>query len=400
MYNGISPQVCKTLEQLAIESGVNFKIVSHDSNNKGAGYSGEVIFVKLRDTKTHKETNVIVKQALKDQSLRDSLSIRDIYMNEIHFYSKVWPVLDKFQEQIPMQYRFQKLPKYLASVSNENFEYLVMENLKFQHFQNLEKEVFLDKEHYELIMREYGKFHGISFAYKALYPEEYADLAQGLASMFSHMVRTTDFFEKSIKYAFEICTEYFEPGVDDAVIEKLRLYLENGKELFLESIEGKTKYTAITHGDCWSNNMMFKYDDSKKVTDVRFFDLQFAKDGSPCCDLSYCIYAGAPKDVLKNLDYYLQVYHDSLSETLKQFGCNSEDVYPLQTLKKDWKRFCKIGIIFGTMVRKMKFTYELSDFTDVGNDEPEKVFQTDYDKDAFSKSVKDLFYHLVENDFF
>ncbi|XP_023310186.1 uncharacterized protein LOC108907132 [Anoplophora glabripennis] len=268
-------EVCKTLKQLVDGDEENFEIACHNPNKKGEGFSGEVIFVTLRNKKTRKELNVIVKQAFRDEALRDVMPVKDIYMNEIYFYSKVWHTLDKFQEQIPMKYRFQKVPKCLATFSNANFEYLVMENLKFQHFQNHDKKLplgkeyyelifreygkFHGKEYYELIFREYGKFHGLSFAYKASHPEEYADLAKGLVDIFLRIVEN-EVTQKGIKYLYENCIESLQPGVDDAVIEKLRLYLQNHKEFLLEITDSKTKYSVITHGDCWSNNMMFKHD--------------------------------------------------------------------------------------------------------------------------------------------
>lgn len=399
MSNNISPEVYKTLEELVNGNVDNFEIIIHNPNKKGEGFLGDMLFVTLRNKKSDKEVNVIVKQAFRTQSIRDSLPIRDVFMNEIHFYTKIWSRLDKFQQQIPKAYRFQKIPKCLASVSNENSEYLVMENLKFQHFQTHEKKLPLDKEHYELILKEYGKFHGISFAYKALHPEEYADLANGLVDIYAQM-SNLGIFQSGVKYSYGLCSESLEPGVDDAVIEKFQSHMESCVEAFTQSVQGTTKYTVITHGDCWSNNMMFKYDESKKLTDVRFFDFQLAKDASPCCDLSYCIYSGAPKEVLKDMDYYLRIYHDSLSETLKAFGCDSETLFPFQALKEDWKRFHKLGFTMALMVWKIKYTYddELKDFTDLGADQ-ENIMQSGYDQEAYRKRVRDLLYYLYENDY-
>ncbi|XP_018566200.1 uncharacterized protein LOC108907140 [Anoplophora glabripennis] len=399
MSNDIHPQVRQTLEQLLNGGEGDLEIVSHDPNKKGEGFSGAIVFVTLRDKRTRNELNVIVKQAYRGPSVRELLQ-RDVFINETYFYTKVWSRLDKFQERIPEKCRFQKVPKCLASDSNESIMFLVMENLKLQHFHNHVKKVLLDREHYELIFKEYGKFHGISFAYKALHPEKYVEMAEGLVNMYSILAKK-HFYQNSIKYAYEICAESLQPGVDDAVIEKLRHYLQNYKGIFLEIAEAETKYAVITHGDCWSSNMMFKYNDSKKVTDVRFFDFQFARSASPCCDLSYCLYSGASKEVLKDLDYLLQIYHDSLSETLKQFGCDSDKLFPMQALKEDWKRFCKLALTMSLMVWRVKFVYEeeWKDNTDEAINVQEQIIQSGYDETAFNKTVRDLLYHLHENDF-
>lgn len=258
MCTEISPQVYKILEQLVSGDVNNFAITIHNPNKKGEGFLGEMIFVSLTDKQSQQELNVIVKQSFRDQSIRRMLPVRDAFKNEVYFYTKIWHRLDKFQEQIPLRYQFHKIPKCLASVSDDNSEYLVLENLKFQQFETHNKKVPLNREHFELILKEYGRFHGLSFAYKALHPEEYANLAKELVDLYLDAVERK-YFLSGMKYVYERCAESLQPGVDDAVIEKFRPYLQNYKELFLESVEGQTKYTVITHGDCWSNNMMFKY---------------------------------------------------------------------------------------------------------------------------------------------
>lgn len=141
--------------------------------------------------------------------------------------------------------------------------------------------------------------------------------------------------------------------------------------------------------------------EARQVTDIRFLDFQMSKEGSPCCDLSYCLYSGASKEILKDLNYYLQLYHDSLSETLRQFGCDSRLLYPLQELKNDWKRFCKLGFTLALMLWKLKLTHdgEFKDLEDFVKLSEEEFNSSAYDEETYKKVTRDLILHLYENDY-
>ncbi|KAJ8926032.1 hypothetical protein NQ315_009887 [Exocentrus adspersus] len=398
----ISPQIHEALSR-ALDSGNvdDFEITVHDPNKKGEGYLGEMLYVTLKDRKTLQDKHLIVKQAFAEQPLRDALPIRTAYVNEINFYIEVWPRLDEFQKTIPEEYQFHKVPRCFASISDENSEKLVLENLRFQKFRTHEKRAPLNDDYYKLLMKEYGRFHAVSFAYKHLHPEEYAGLVANLEDMYEDF-GDIEFFPKQLRGIFELSLKSLQPGRDDAAIARFKPYIPDCMEEFTAAATCRTRYTCLTHGDCWSNNMMFKYDESGKPIDVRFLDFQLARDASPCSDLSYCIYSGASKEVLDNLDAYLQLYHQSLSDTLRQFGCDPNEVYPFIELKRDWKRCGKLGFSMGLMIWKVKclLESEIKDFKDIPIDEQEQIFQGAYDEEAFKKVSRDVILHMYENDFF
>ncbi|KAJ8926033.1 hypothetical protein NQ315_009888 [Exocentrus adspersus] len=395
--------IYKILKQ-AVKDHIDKCKITIQPNQKGEGLLGQVLFVSLEDQTSKQVLELVVKQAFASQTIRETTPIKELFQNEIYFYANVWPRLDKFQERIQAQYQFRKVAKFIASSSDDKSEKIVLENLKFQGFQMHDKKVPLSKEQFQLMMWEYGKFHALSFAYKALYPEGYADLTKGVMDVYSNF-NSTEGFRMWLKHPHEICMEILQGEVDEVVMEKYRPYLKNYVELFQNSLDCRTKYTVITHGDCWSNNMMFKYDEQRRVMDIRFIDFQMSKVGSPCCDLSYCLYSGASKEVLQDFHHYLQVYHDSLSRTLRAFGCDPDRLYPFQELKNDWKKYCKLGMLMGLSVWKLKYTdqSQIRDLTDIA-EEKDNAGQSpksdpEYDKEAFKKVSRDLILHMYENDF-
>lgn len=123
--------------------------------------------------------------------------------------------------------------------------------------------------------------------------------------------------------------------------------------------------------------------------------------GSPVIDLSLCLYSGGCEETFNNLDEYLEIYHTSLSSTLNEFGLDSGNCYPFETLKEDWKRYCKHGFVSSLFIWIMKFI----DFKEIL-----KSLNTNYEEIGFKvpeiivedykKIVRELVLHMYNNDFF
>ncbi|XP_023312538.1 uncharacterized protein LOC111692681, partial [Anoplophora glabripennis] len=141
---------------------------------------------------------------------------------------------------------------------------------------------------------------------------------------------------------------------------------------------------------------------SGKLIDVRFLDFQLVRLGSPVCDLSYCLYSGGTKETFDDLDHLLQIYHDSLSENIRAYGCDPDELYPLKALKDDWKVYFHWGVRFGFSVWRGKLVYddEVLDLTDVATEDGENVQKftdTKFDEKTFKERTRDIILHLYEN---
>lgn len=125
--------------------------------------------------------------------------------------------------------------------------------------------------------------------------------------------------------------------------------------------------------------------------------------GSPVCDLAYCLYSGGDKQAFDGLDHLLHVYHDSLSECLRAYGCNANELYSLEVLKNEWKVHCQFGVTMGLMIWRGKLTYDdnIVDLVDICEDEKgmNKFYETSYDKETFKQRTRDIIIHLYENDY-
>lgn len=266
------PQKIYEVLEKAINGNIeDFAISVNDSNKKGDGYIGQIFFVTLQEKNYGRRLNFVVKQAFSEQNIRELHPIRDAFITEIYFYTELWPKLREFQERIPATLSFDHLARCYAATREENFERLVLEDLKEQGFVMNDKRKVMDREQLEYIFKVYGKLHAISFAYKALKPGEFSELTEVVTDVWVSFSKK-QIFQDAIKLAYRQCFDNLEPGVDDAIIDKFRHYLDDGMEVFCKSLVNG-KYTAIVHGDCWSNNIMFKYD----VSVIEYFHVYAKK---------------------------------------------------------------------------------------------------------------------------
>lgn len=116
------------------------------------------------------------------------------------------------------------------------------------------------------------------------------------------------------------------------------------------------------------------------------------------------MYSGGTKEIFDDLDHLLQIYHGSLSENLREYGCNPDEIYPLEALKGDWKVYCQLGVAMGLSIWRGKLVYddEVVDLTDITPETDEgmqKFKDAKFDEETYRKRTREIILHLYENDY-
>lgn len=239
----------------------DFDVEADEGKLKGENFLGEIVFVSLRHKKTKESHELVIKRAIEGFNQTFTF-LEDVHSKEITFYETVWPVLDKFQGDLG----FNKIPKCYGSSRTKGQEIMVLENLNQKGFKLLDKTNTLNKEHIEYIFKTYAVYHAISYAFRELQPEEFSKL-QNLINSKSFFPAAdsspeekntyNDFYRNSFKSVISLFDELTEKEI-------LRAYKEFVKDDPDEIMRRVNEYVGdspiLTHGDCWSNNMMFKYD--------------------------------------------------------------------------------------------------------------------------------------------
>nr|XP_001807041.2 PREDICTED: uncharacterized protein LOC100141764 [Tribolium castaneum] len=305
---------------------------------KGDGFLCEIYKAAIIDQETNKKINVVIKVAPSDQRRREATCIQEAYSNEILFYSEVFPVFIKFQQEHKTTQLFNNVPRYITSAGKLGEEMIVLADITKAGFIMRDKNLALDEEHAKLIFKTYGRFHAISFCLKDQNFEVYKNLTKKLVNVpavFGHR----DGFCRGLKGMAGKAFKILDPNLQ-TVFKK---YEENTVEMYLKVLKYEGKYSCILHGDCWSNNMMFKYQNSQ-IVDVQMMDFQMSFEGTPVYDLSYFFYSGGSKQLFDKLETFLDIYYESFSKCAKALGGDPEKLLPREI--PDSRRLEKIFSIW------------------------------------------------------
>ncbi|KAJ3659962.1 hypothetical protein Zmor_011623 [Zophobas morio] len=399
------PAILSLIKTVSQEHGINNHVITDvKTNQKGEGYLGEIFMVTVKDTTgDKKQLEMVIKAAFIDEKVREMAPIRLSFENEIYFYTSVHPIYEKLDQEKAVSPKVLYVPKCIKVSVKDQEEMLALENLRVSGFEIFDKKLVLDDEHVKLIFKTYGRYHGYSFALRDQKPEEYARITKGFYNIYDEFMKN-DYFGNHLKDVNKLVQATLVPGEDDKVIQKYGKYTDdNVVKIFGDITRQDFDYSAILHGDCWSNNMMFKYDDTangRKPVDMRLLDFQLIKVGSPVCDLSYCLYSGASKKVFDNLNEYLQIYHDSLSSFVRELGSDPERLFPFSVLKEHWRKYARWGMIMSFAILKMKLINkeDLVDLTDgYDMDELVDVFaNVKFNEEDYNKRIRGLLWHMYE----
>ncbi|CAL1685860.1 unnamed protein product [Lasius platythorax] len=313
----------KTLRKSENDSSIQvIDIISKPATNKGDNYSSDMVRVIVeysRDQSGRKITekkSIIVKIAPTQGIRKDIIVQLRIFNTEMLM---MMDTLDKMNKLLEPKYRLSGKGMY---VQRDNPTLLVIEDLAPLGFRMACRQAGLDLPHCILAIRGLARFHATSVAVCEKEPNQKQMFSRGIFSS-EHPPEMSEFFVLSIKHLAKEMANWPEFKKYSEKVAKLADHIY---KVGIEACKfSEDDFNVINHGDCWVNNMMFKYNNDGKPIDHIFVDFQVCVYTSPAVDLLYFFSTSPSPDVIENnRDILFNEYLSTLSATMKQLDCKTQ----------------------------------------------------------------------------
>lgn len=300
--------LCKNSKQVKVTSFTVKRAVPPGNN---------FISVLLRVTVTYTEgtkdskRNLIIKLVDSDPVNAKRMEEHGFYKREIIMFGRILPKITQLLEQVG---DFEKIVPELLAVDYTT-QTLVFEDLTEKHFQTGNCKTGIDQSHIDIIIRKIAKFHACSLLLKSQESETFEEFNKGLIA--EDRSGPTKFFELTLTDLIEEIGSWEGYDLYKNKFQKLKeIFVEQGVEVYKQE-DGE--FCVLNHGDLWTNNLMFQYDETGRVMDGVLLDFQLCLYGTPVMDLIYLRGTSASDDI-KTSDFglILEKYYGHIVENLKK----------------------------------------------------------------------------------
>jgi len=232
---------------------------------------------------------------------------------------------------------------------------LVMENVKRRGFVMFDKMKILPLDHFLLAMTNLAHFHGRWLAYRWLADAgklgEHAWSQTQFQAALNTQKRVPKFVynqlmngtHKTIKRILQLeGLEEFNDKIDKFFNHSVRLQLDQLMGNVISPID------TCCHGDFWSNNIMFKYDEDGKPAETILVDFQLINYGHPAYDVLYMLYISTDLEFRDaHMADCLSTYWNTLLTYLDMFKPKGV-VYDETAFHADIKTYKTIAFVLAT----------------------------------------------------
>uniref|UniRef100_A0AAG5CUR4 CHK kinase-like domain-containing protein n=1 Tax=Anopheles atroparvus TaxID=41427 RepID=A0AAG5CUR4_ANOAO len=394
----------RALERLAPREGFTegkFSIAFDFGSSKGDGFVGQMF--KAIISEGGRQEVYLCKIPPLDDARREEFKSMIAFAREAFVYERFLPLFFDYQRQKGVRSRddgFFHAPRCYYAYCNEAAQesVIIMEDLRLREFRLWNKHDPVDYEHARLFMTHIGRLHAISLAMKRDRPEQFEQFK--LPNPFDEMLKEDSPFRNMILSQVQMVIDALdeEDTVTRAKMEQLK------EDVFRELLRCgdpslAEPYAVVGHGDCWTNNMMFRYQDGSPQ-EIILLDWQVLRYVTPAQDLVYFIFSctdGAFRR--KHYEEMIDIYHSSLSAMLERLQHDPNELFPRSALDEQLHQFGRYGILMGMFLVPMMCTRadELPDIEAMAkqmketNQLNESFFKTtESNKEAYSKRISDV----------
>lgn len=157
----------------------DYSVKIKQGSQVGDGFLSELSSITIAENESDKRLDIVCKLAPLNKNRRKEFFSSVVFDREAVFYNKVMPIFALFQEEknVSVNDQFRSYPKCFAALANDESEQycIILDDLRPKGFKMWDKAKTVPIENMRLVMREIGKFHGLSVAFKDQRPDEFAE---------------------------------------------------------------------------------------------------------------------------------------------------------------------------------------------------------------------------------
>ncbi|XP_077291155.1 uncharacterized protein LOC143914726 [Arctopsyche grandis] len=323
------------IEELQGEFIDNMKISISKGSKEGDNYVGNLLRIKLNSKQDESRSlSLMLKQPPSDKKSLTVLPINELYGREADVYNIILPGFDALQREFNIRDTF-----YHAKCYKATKEIILMEDLAESGFHIQKCFNFFDIDHLRMIVVKLAQFHSYSFAMKEHHPQTFQKFSEHMS-----LICIGEYLQS----VMEIGAVRAMSIIDDSLIRgKLEEFSKNIVEKYylLCSASISEPYNVICHGDCWNNNILFKYEEGLPV-DLRMVDWQTSKCCSPIIDIAFTIFSCTDSSTRdEHYPKILDIYYDALGESLIKLNCSVEKCYPRNAFNDHVQKLLPYGLL-------------------------------------------------------
>ncbi|XP_037717741.1 uncharacterized protein LOC119552055 [Drosophila subpulchrella] len=236
-----------------------------------------------------------------------------VYTREMDMYERILPRLADL-----VRHELGDSRKLFAGTVNvdRKRDSIIFEDLSLEQYRVADRLKKLDLEHTHLVLEKLANFHAAGAALAEREPGIFSkNFDRGF---FNQHTRGYESIMRNLLQALSRSLE-LEPELRQryqAKIDRLVNHVMDYGERSTSIRPGD--FVTLAHGDLWTTNIMFQYDDEGHPVNAIFIDFQFSVWNSPAVDLHYFFSTALQANIrLKNQPELVQFYYYKLKDALK-----------------------------------------------------------------------------------
>ncbi|CAH0730070.1 unnamed protein product, partial [Brenthis ino] len=337
-FQDLSPSIQNSVKKIITSEAYRLCNVEIKELNTGGGnFLAELyeICIKGETAEGEKEINLFVKQKIVLENIK-FVCIDKAYVKEEFAYNKLSKVFTLIQDEanVPPNQRF-NMPKSYEETDDST---IILENLNKKGFTTYDRMKLISLKYAELGVKELARFHGLSFVIEQKMPEYFERKIKSLEHSFNY----DDDWKVMMKNIVMYIANLYDGEIKTKIQKALPVFIEKFPKYNNDQTSIKC---TLSHGDFRLNNVLVREENGQPV-EVVLVDYQLIDFGCPIRDLLFFIFSSTDQDFRRlHLNYLKELYFDTLSEFLKYFKIDVEDVYPKKYFDKIYSEWLDFGLL-------------------------------------------------------